>query len=1093
MGRRRLTGCHVPRRCPSCEILRVASIVIVVLAAGLLTTAASYGNNVIVDISLTDGGLLAGVTLTTCDNVTSTGCSTGGLPFTYALARGRHRRVFRSIRHVEDANTTAAVDHYYATFVPNADALSSFVSVHPLGRGVNVALYDRLGISAFLVPWPSTLDDADIQSLLAFYPAGGSVLLSTGRRTFDSPWRSRMLKVAYVAPNVAVLMAIELTNSAVPNVIVSVNDTLNSLAAARQTDSMLRAMYRATAKRAALQAADGNGGQPIPQALLHRRAASNDLVTVVVVNLMTYRTAVRLASLPNAPSVVLIIYSTFDPPATSKVFGVPWTQINRTRFIYRPLVSDGVVCLRLNISTVFQDTLTDLPVNVTIASSNVDPLTGMTPALGATPLTWPTTTPDVSYFAAQSTLTSVTLLVETKVNYTSTVHDDALFTVHREILKNESLIARQFDRVVGYLTSPVAGEPPPRRCNWQESPVGSLAADAWRWKLATDVAFQLACSSSNDADWPAGDITASRVFSANVFPDVICTGRVLGLHLWEMLSLAYNRAPLAVAPQAFYNLQVSGMRVVVAAKANGSTDTPILVSRVLSVDVYNSTTGVFAPLQRLQYYTFATTSYVCTAVDTSFVNAVMKPSYRDEWITPLTEFPIQQAIIEYLRVVSPVRIAKDGRLTVLLDVANESTMRWTQSPSSCSSEEAYKVDLKTCQPKSQGPPAVTAEGVAAIVGSLVVACVFFLLVVRVAASSSVVAAVFASGTWSATGMIFLRLAELAAVIASCWTVWLGINDDLLVLEADRSSAIVSAPGDGGSRTSLEAMRGVYTAFTCADIVAGLGIVAATCAYVHFLLKGEGSIGKGDDTFVDPVINAAWKMRLQALNVASLVCVTFPLLVLGGVASARTSCRGAATLTSTALSGMLVGTLLSDVKDIAKRWLDSVTLLMRRDILAGGDGNDAAVGTGAATIRPDTSADPTANHFTSPMNAGDAANGSDRDTSGGGSSGLKMTRTNAVRKRVLESLASDMVVGAALSNVSSKEFFSVILPSFRRRFPRPPLAAATTPLPESVVAVSSPSPQTTEGAVDDDAEPPYEDTPAEDVCMPPHANPFAGAM
>ena len=80
-----------------------------------------------------------------------------------------------------------------------------------------------------------------------------------------------------------------------------------------------------------------------------------------------------------------------------------------------------------------------------------------------------------------------------------------------------------------------------RPCKSGECPIGNLFTDAARWYTKADVAF-ITSGGVRGPGWAAGDVHVSDLYEALPFTNNLCTGRMNGIHLFQLLNYSMSVA-----------------------------------------------------------------------------------------------------------------------------------------------------------------------------------------------------------------------------------------------------------------------------------------------------------------------------------------------------------------------------------------------------------------------------------------------------------------------------------------------------------------------------------------------------------------------
>jgi len=144
-----------------------------------------------------------------------------------------------------------------------------------------------------------------------------------------------------------------------------------------------------------------------------------------------------------------------------------------------------------------------------------------------------------------------------------------------------------------------------RPCKAGECPIGNLFSDAFRWKADADFGFTTS-GGLRGPGWEAGEVTVANIFESLPFPNTVCTGVVSGVSLFRLLN--YSTAVATFEGQDTKDggrlVQVAGLRV--------TYNTQLQDSRLVALEVWNTTEETYSPVERLRYYKFATDSFSCS-------------------------------------------------------------------------------------------------------------------------------------------------------------------------------------------------------------------------------------------------------------------------------------------------------------------------------------------------------------------------------------------------------------------------------------------------------------------------------------------------
>ena len=275
--------------------------------------------------------------------------------------------------------------------------------------------------------------------------------------------------------------------------------------------------------------------------------------------------------------------------------------------------------------------------------------------------------------------------------------------MHIETLGNLATDALSLDRVLGYtrnMPDPYDGDDY-RACQAGPCEVATLFVDALQWYAQTDVAFMT--SGGVRDGWPAGPVKVQNLWRGLPFPNTLCTGVMSGISLYRVLEYSTRVASfddVREADLASNLLQVAGLRVEYQQSLGFN------VSKVVSVDVYNRTTELYEPLDRLKLYSFATDSYVCGVAEP--FPTLLGPSLIIQGEVPaqIVDTTHQRIVEEFLTAnhitaTTPYEAVLDGPMVNI--VSSSSTTNETdilnliESANSCEPRSQYwAIELQSC-------------------------------------------------------------------------------------------------------------------------------------------------------------------------------------------------------------------------------------------------------------------------------------------------------------------------------------------------------------------------------------------------------------
>ena len=187
----------------------------------------------------------------------------------------------------------------------------------------------------------------------------------------------------------------------------------------------------------------------------------------------------------------------------------------------------------------------------------------------------------------------------------------------------------------------------------------------------------------------AGAIHMSHLWTALPNTNRICIGKALGLKVWEMLNYSTALAMFGdeLDSTGHYLLQLSGLRMAYNPQLKGT--------RLLTVDVWDRASDVWAPLQRLQLYSFAVEGRLCTVVPP--FNGWLQARYLGEESGHIIDAFAQDVAVEYIKSLpdQTVNHSLKGRL---VNSSGTQTMNWTQVPGMCRPPTYWQRQLASCVP-----------------------------------------------------------------------------------------------------------------------------------------------------------------------------------------------------------------------------------------------------------------------------------------------------------------------------------------------------------------------------------------------------------
>ena len=316
-----------------------------------------------------------------------------------------------------------------------------------------------------------------------------------------------------------------------------------------------------------------------------------------------------------------------------------------------------------------------------------------------------TTTP-ANPFASSETLThtavGAAINISTLAKLPSDLMDTEYFDLQRYLLNlsraastNDPELAKVLDSAA---PSRVNGFYP---CFAGECAQGTLTVRALAAAWDADIGF-MNSGGPRGPGWAAPTtLKTSDVWAMYTFADTTCRGTIQGLKVWELVNVSMAFCTFSSAHSSigdrflqFYGLEIdydTGPQSIAAG------------TRVRAIRVLDRETNTYKPLERLKYYTFATTTYDCTGMpETSPV--LLRPR-TGETITDIASGDLVQIHLQnFLRsvgtnggVYEPV-MRHYLRQSPTLATTTTEFMRWAQSKDSCARTFLWDEGIATCVP-----------------------------------------------------------------------------------------------------------------------------------------------------------------------------------------------------------------------------------------------------------------------------------------------------------------------------------------------------------------------------------------------------------
>jgi 2',3'-cyclic-nucleotide 2'-phosphodiesterase (5'-nucleotidase family) len=154
----------------------------------------------------------------------------------------------------------------------------------------------------------------------------------------------------------------------------------------------------------------------------------------------------------------------------------------------------------------------------------------------------------------------VTLVTEDLENLT---YKDEQYAADVLYMRSLAEIAFENDPIVGYsgFVPLMRSAGNIRLCMGGECPIGNLFTDALRWYTGSDLAF-VTSGGVRGPGWEEGPVRVQDIWDALPFANTICTGSILGVHLFGIFNYSTSLATYQATftEDGDYLLQVSGVQ-----------------------------------------------------------------------------------------------------------------------------------------------------------------------------------------------------------------------------------------------------------------------------------------------------------------------------------------------------------------------------------------------------------------------------------------------------------------------------------------------------------------------------------------------------
>eukprot|EP00984_Skeletonema_dohrnii_P038088 scaffold40905_cov167-Skeletonema_dohrnii-CCMP3373.AAC.1 len=205
-----------------------------------------------------------------------------------------------------------------------------------------------------------------------------------------------------------------------------------------------------------------------------------------------------------------------------------------------------------------------------------------------------------------------------------------------------------------------------RPCKSGECPIGNLFTDAARWYTNADVAF-ITSGGVRGPGWAAGDVHVSDLYEALPFTNKLCTGRMNGVHLFQLLNFSMSVATFEGedTDDGGRLLQSSGLRV--------TYNTELNPSRIISIEVL---------IENLASLSQSIASKCTREQPGMIIEGVLFQEMAADFLNATTSID------------APYNTTTQNRL--VNDTAATELLNLIQSEDSCAPGEYWESDIQTC-------------------------------------------------------------------------------------------------------------------------------------------------------------------------------------------------------------------------------------------------------------------------------------------------------------------------------------------------------------------------------------------------------------
>ena len=280
--------------------------------------------------------------------------------------------------------------------------------------------------------------------------------------------------------------------------------------------------------------------------------------------------------------------------------------------------------------------------------------------------------------------------------------DDAHYRSLQTFLIQQASIAAQTDPILTTILEPMTKSRLDQRypCFTGECAQGNVYTGAYWWRYGVDFALTNA-GGPRGPGIAVGNVRMSDVWGLIPFENYPCTGTILGLKIWEMMTVSLSVT--TVGNDTYHTL---GSRIILPyglrIEYDNSTYAVAAGTRIRAISIFDRETKAYKPLERLRLYTFATDNYQCDSIDV--YSAMLRTLYEGESVNSNVNYELIQTSIQYfLEAHNPYDpIFLNYLVHKPATSSSDAFLQWKQTAQSCLTTERWYAPLATCQPCQSG-------------------------------------------------------------------------------------------------------------------------------------------------------------------------------------------------------------------------------------------------------------------------------------------------------------------------------------------------------------------------------------------------------